>query len=717
MINELTNKKEIMRKTKFYVLVLAAAMAVAGFAGCTDEVEKGKNDENNYEESVERVVKGNIDESLLGNLEGYKISTFTNEGEIKNGQFKLNTPANDLTQTFIVGNENGDVFLMARTPIGEDEGVYIDAWSTALSMVTMHPLFAPVGGNDYLEVVELITSSDQYEPFYQEVEKVVRAGRPIFNENNEGLLMAFSNLMESICGGVDEEVYTDSLEMIPMTEAMTKAEWSLMPRKVSKDSPYFPFYTEISGNTLVLRNTGLTPTYYGTVTLPDGSQESIAIESRNDYGGMDLFLKTLEDFNLGDPIEYIFLQEGNHRFNLSRTNAAAAADYFLRLANTLLSALGIDLSNDGMILDLGNMLNQRLIYMSAGVSNPSFDKELWANTAYEIVLKWSEKHGLRLLAANTAKMLTSAFNWYDKIKGGISLALRLAYAIDAPAEVRFCLCFHDGYLSTCTNANLEKIDGDGQKGYAMQKLLLPLKVKVTTYDEDGKELAPGEFHRVKFEVTSGGGKIETELVAADTCGFASTNWTLGKEGVQRIKASVIDVITEQEIAMPVYFTASIEKADVTVRLDWTKVDEYTDIDLHVIDPFGERIFFDNPTSVSGGFLDRDDTEGPGPEHIHWDNAPAGTYKIYVHYYDSESAAMTTYKVSVTAAGVTYKPVTGSITYDQMVPIGQFVIGENSSTTTKAEIVKKQNMTVDGLKPIGKTKKITLKNTTAKIDRK
>ena len=432
---------------------------------------------------------------------------------------------------------------------------------------------------------------------------------------------------------------------------------------------------------------------------------------------LDLFLKTLEDFNLGDPIEYIFLQEGNHRFNLSRTNAAAAADYFLRLANTLLSALGIDLSNDGMILDLGNMLNQRLIYMSAGVSNPSFDKELWANTAYEIVLKWSEKHGLRLLAANTAKMLTSAFNWYDKIKGGISLALRLAYAIDAPAEVRFCLCFHDGYLSTCTNANLEKIDGDGQKGYAMQKLLLPLKVKVTTYDEDGKELAPGEFHRVKFEVTSGGGKIETELVAADTCGFASTNWTLGKEGVQRIKASVIDVITEQEIAMPVYFTASIEKADVTVRLDWTKVDEYTDIDLHVIDPFGERIFFDNPTSVSGGFLDRDDTEGPGPEHIHWDNAPAGTYKIYVHYYDSESAAMTTYKVSVTAAGVTYKPVTGSITYDQMVPIGQFVIGENSSTTTKAEIVKKQNMTVDGLKPIGKTKKITLKNTTAKIDRK
>ena len=41
-----------MRKTKFYVLVLAAAMAVAGFAGCTDD----ENDNKKYDENGNEIV-------------------------------------------------------------------------------------------------------------------------------------------------------------------------------------------------------------------------------------------------------------------------------------------------------------------------------------------------------------------------------------------------------------------------------------------------------------------------------------------------------------------------------------------------------------------------------------------------------------------------------------------------------------------------------------
>ena len=41
-----------MRKTKFYVLVLAAAMAVGGFAGCTDD----ENDNKKYDENGNEIV-------------------------------------------------------------------------------------------------------------------------------------------------------------------------------------------------------------------------------------------------------------------------------------------------------------------------------------------------------------------------------------------------------------------------------------------------------------------------------------------------------------------------------------------------------------------------------------------------------------------------------------------------------------------------------------
>lgn len=684
-----------MKKIRLYWFVAAAMLAAAGLAACGDDENDDKPEDSTDGELVERTVTGGVDKSLIGGLDGCEVNTFTGTWELDEGRFSADVPSNDLAQTFIVGNEAGDVFLLARGPLEDGQEVSIDVRSTALGMVTLHPLFAPMGGDDYREAVEMITSSPKFEAFRAEVERTVEEGRPLFDESNERLLIAFGDLMESLCGDVDEEVYTDSLDVLPAEEALSRA--------VSEDSPYYPFHAEVWGNTLTLRNTGLTPSYYGTVRRPDGGEEGISVPSRGDYGGMDIFTKSLEEFTLGDPIEYEFSVEGNHRFYLSRTNTAATADYYLQLANSLLSALGVELETHGAIMELGNMLNSALINQSAGVKDGSIDVMTWVGIGYDVLWAWGEKQGDNVLLASAAKFMVGSLNWYNKAKGIVNTALRIAYALTAPEEVRFCLCFHDNHLSTCMNAELKKIDGDEQKGYAKQMLLLPLKVKVTTYDEEGNEVRPGEFHRVKFEVAAGGGKIKTELVAADSTGMASTNWTLGKEGEQRVKVSVVDVITGQEIAMPVYFTAEIEKADVTVRLDWTRVDGYTDIDLHVVDPFGERIYFDHEASASGGFLDRDDTEGPGPEHIHWDDAPAGTYKIYVHYYDSESAAMTNYKVSVTAGGVTYKPVTGSITYDQMVGIGQFTIGNGDSEEETPE-VQGSRVVCDDMKPTGKTKK-------------
>lgn len=85
-----------------------------------------------------------------------------------------------------------------------------------------------------------------------------------------------------------------------------------------------------------------------------------------------------------------------------------------------------------------------------------------------------------------------------------------------------------------------------------------------------------------------------------------------------------------------------------IGLSWNSAN--TDIDLWVTDPFGERIYFENPTSASGGFLDRDDTDGFGPENIYFqENIPSGTYRVAVHYYgcDTEpSCASTNYTIKL-----------------------------------------------------------------------
>ncbi|MFQ6115434.1 MAG: YfaP family protein, partial [bacterium] len=71
--------------------------------------------------------------------------------------------------------------------------------------------------------------------------------------------------------------------------------------------------------------------------------------------------------------------------------------------------------------------------------------------------------------------------------------------------------------------------------------------------------------------------------------------------------------------------------DIQITLTWNTA---TDQDLHVIDPTGFRIFFEDTLSPTGGELDFDDIDGFGPENIFWPpgGAPNGRYKVQVVYY-------------------------------------------------------------------------------------
>lgn len=84
----------------------------------------------------------------------------------------------------------------------------------------------------------------------------------------------------------------------------------------------------------------------------------------------------------------------------------------------------------------------------------------------------------------------------------------------------------------------------------------------------------------------------------------------------------------------------IQVGDPQFTLLW---DSVADIDLHVVEPGGKEIYWNDRKGRQGGELDVDNTEGYGPENIYWLHqnpngskdlgpGPPGEYRWWVEYY-------------------------------------------------------------------------------------
>jgi len=109
-----------------------------------------------------------------------------------------------------------------------------------------------------------------------------------------------------------------------------------------------------------------------------------------------------------------------------------------------------------------------------------------------------------------------------------------------------------------------------------------------------------------------------------------------------------------------------QTGDVSFRLTWNGPQ---DLDLHVIEPGGERIYYSNPTSATNGQLDVDSnagcgSESPSPtENIFWPegSAPRGTYEFWADLWSNCSGSDTpAYTLRVFEGDTVVQTYTGSI---------------------------------------------------------
>ena len=97
------------------------------------------------------------------------------------------------------------------------------------------------------------------------------------------------------------------------------------------------------------------------------------------------------------------------------------------------------------------------------------------------------------------------------------------------------------------------------------------------------------------------------------------------------------------------FVWGVPGGDLQVTVSW---DTDADLDLHMVDPNGDEIYYGRPAVASGGVLDLDSFCGPERfirnEHIAWSQGtpPRGIYEVRLDYWENCDAAETNYIVSV-----------------------------------------------------------------------
>lgn len=106
--------------------------------------------------------------------------------------------------------------------------------------------------------------------------------------------------------------------------------------------------------------------------------------------------------------------------------------------------------------------------------------------------------------------------------------------------------------------------------------------------------------------------------------------------------------------------------DVQITLRW---DADVDLDLHVIDPYGEEIYYQTPSSNSGGILDVDanaaceDMRTAPVENVFWPSggAPHGSYQaVAVYYMTCDYQGPVDYQITIKLDGIVVQTSAGTI---------------------------------------------------------
>lgn len=103
-----------------------------------------------------------------------------------------------------------------------------------------------------------------------------------------------------------------------------------------------------------------------------------------------------------------------------------------------------------------------------------------------------------------------------------------------------------------------------------------------------------------------------------------------------------------EVARRQFYEAQPSRAPTRLRIVLSWDSDNTDLDLHVVSPDGQHVFYGNRVVGNGGALDVDVTTGFGPEIFATPSPVRGAYHVFVNYFGAgdQRDVITTAQVAI-----------------------------------------------------------------------
>lgn len=146
-------------------------------------------------------------------------------------------------------------------------------------------------------------------------------------------------------------------------------------------------------------------------------------------------------------------------------------------------------------------------------------------------------------------------------------------------------------------------------------------------------------------------------ISVDEAGHFSRPYAFGS-GSSGIEVRSPDSKSKKRVQ---FYEAGAGKPQARLRVVLSWDSNNTDLDLHVVSPDGEHVFYGNRVGKNGGALDVDVTTGFGPEIYANPSPPVGAYHIYVNYYGQGDSSQ-----SLTLAQVAIVTQEGTVSEKQQV---------------------------------------------------